>query len=254
MSYTSLKRLSLIAITGIISLSAIAAASFHVASAQEATGTGYLDGFHTRSNILYGWAVLTGEPEQTAFVDIYVDGPIGEGTLIGSISADIYRQDVVSAGYQGSHGFEFSIPNEYLDGTEHTYHLYATDPFDGDATELSNSPINVSYYDPGVSGWVDRVVTANDTTYVEGWAYENISPSASSSVFLFANGGFESGIFLDGTNTNIFRDDVNDAFGIVGNQGFQLEVPSWLTQGELAVYALNRETGQLNLIGTILVQ
>jgi YD repeat-containing protein len=85
---------------------------------------------------LDGWAWDSKQPNSAVTVDIY-DG----STLVGTVAANIFRQDLVSAGKgNGAHGFDIELPEILLDGQAHT--LYAK--FGGTAIGLGTSPKSLS--------------------------------------------------------------------------------------------------------------
>ena len=69
-----------------------------------------------------GWAVDLDALGTSIFVQLYVDGPAGTGTFVGSLLANIYRSDVA-----GAHGFSFAIPAPYRDGRAHKLYVYGID-------------------------------------------------------------------------------------------------------------------------------
>ena len=90
---------------------------------------GNFDGINQSNWTATGWSLDPDTPSTSTDVHFYIDGPAsndaGHGTYIGQTNANKPRPDVNSAtGYSGDHGFEFTIPNQYLDGRQHTLYAY----------------------------------------------------------------------------------------------------------------------------------
>ena len=82
----------------------------------------------------------------------------------------------------------------------------------------------------------------NSTCVTTGWAYDPDTSSSSISVDIYRDGGAGSGVKLGRFTTNVYRSDVNAAFGISGNHGFNISLSSWLSDGKshsLYVYAID---------------
>src|SRR3989344_1778354 len=103
---------------------------------------GYVDGFKSNSDVLAGWAVDGDSPSQSLAIHIYLDKSYAQGgQLIGYLTASIPRSDVNSVTQlPGDHGFEFTIPAQYKDGTTHSLYIYAIDPQGGENPQLNGSP------------------------------------------------------------------------------------------------------------------
>jgi hypothetical protein len=72
----------------------------------------------------FGWAADQTHPEATAFVDVYIDAPAGQGLLIGHVAADQPSPDDVERGISGSHGFRLLIPHAFRDARSHRLYAY----------------------------------------------------------------------------------------------------------------------------------
>jgi hypothetical protein len=96
-----------------------------------AAPVGTLDGVNTASHLAWGW---TYDPDTSAdliAVHFYMDGPPGQGTMVGAVTTTVSRPDVNSAfGIAGVHGFSFTIPPQYRSGT-HTLYAYGIDSWGG---------------------------------------------------------------------------------------------------------------------------
>jgi len=110
---------------------------------------GFQDNVDSNGNAT-GWSLDPDSPSQSNTVHFYIDGPAGTGTFIGSIVADVPRPDVNQAtGYPGNHGYSFSIPNQYRDGTQHTLYAYGIDLVGNNQPFLlSSSPKTFTLYPP----------------------------------------------------------------------------------------------------------
>ena len=80
---------------------------------------GYIDS--TGGGLVAGWAVAT--TDEPIEVELLIDG-----VLIGRVSADQFRQDLLDAGFgEGRHGFQINIPAIYFDGESHAVAIRAPD-------------------------------------------------------------------------------------------------------------------------------
>jgi hypothetical protein len=79
----------------------------------------------------------------------------------------------------------------------------------------------------GVSGHVDSV-----SSTVQGWAYDRDWSSGSITLHYYFDGPAGSGgIYGGSVTTSVYRGDVNSAFGITGNHGFSISIPSSYQDG-----------------------
>jgi len=101
------------------------------------TGAPVLQGNHEVADCtrISGWAWDANQPNSAINVDI-VDGT----TLITTIAADQFRQDLLDAGVgNGNHAFSFTVPASLKDGQTHTMLVR----FSGTMTPVPNSPRNI---------------------------------------------------------------------------------------------------------------
>lgn len=88
---------------------------------------GSIDDIST-AGLVRGWSY---DPDATTANDqvkIYIDGPVGTGTLATTVTANIDRADVRTAnGITGNHGFEWTLPSNYRDGNYHSVYAYGVD-------------------------------------------------------------------------------------------------------------------------------
>jgi hypothetical protein len=91
-------------------------------------------GFHDVADCekVYGWAWDKNQPDATLNVEIY-DG----NTLIATVPADIFREDLSSAGIgDGEHGFAYQLPPSLKDGRSHSIRVKIA----GSNFDLKNTP------------------------------------------------------------------------------------------------------------------
>lgn len=97
----------------------------------------------TSVGVMRGWTLDRNDSSASTQVHVYLNGQAGQGgTLIGSTTANLPRPDVNQAlGVTGNHGFEFSIPSQYRNGTTYSAYVYGIDLNDPAGNRLlSGSP------------------------------------------------------------------------------------------------------------------
>ncbi|HXG91574.1 MAG TPA: hypothetical protein VNN73_04300 [Blastocatellia bacterium] len=91
-------------------------------------------------DVIAGWVWNANEPNTPISVDIYADG-----TLIATVLADQFRQDLFDAGKgNGAHGFVFPTPISLKDGNIHSIQVRVAGTF----VNLSNTPKTINCLDP----------------------------------------------------------------------------------------------------------
>jgi hypothetical protein len=90
---------------------------------------GWLDGADTgNSGRIFGWALDQAVPSTSIDVHIYFDRGTDRQRVYG-VTTNVYRPDVNAVlGVSGNHGFDFAIPRELFDGTQHTVDVFGIDP------------------------------------------------------------------------------------------------------------------------------
>jgi hypothetical protein len=100
---------------------------------------GYLDVVR-EDGLAMGWTLDPNNQNVSNPVHFYVDGT-SSAHFVGGMVASMSRQDLILAGYQGQHGFEFSLPERFKDGNPHTLYVYGLDLTTGQPpTLLTGTP------------------------------------------------------------------------------------------------------------------
>ncbi|HKV38886.1 MAG TPA: hypothetical protein VJX67_06710, partial [Blastocatellia bacterium] len=140
-----------------------------------------LQGFHdgVGCDTIVGWARDVNDPGNIVNVDVY-----NGSTLIGTIAATQYRQDLADAFGNPYHGFNFPMPASLKDGVPHTI----TVKFGGTNTNLSNTPktFTCAGVTPNLQGSQD---VANCTS-VTGFAWDANDNGSTINVAIYIDGNF----------------------------------------------------------------
>ncbi|HKV41837.1 MAG TPA: PQQ-dependent sugar dehydrogenase [Blastocatellia bacterium] len=140
-----------------------------------------LQGFHdgVGCDTIVGWARDANDPGNIVNVDVY-DGT----TLIGTIAATQYRQDLADAFGNPYHGFNFPVPANLKDGQPHSI----TVKFGGTSTDLSNTPKMFTCMGgtPNLQGSQD----AANCTSVTGFAWDSNDNGSTINVAVYIDGNF----------------------------------------------------------------
>ncbi len=221
---------------------------------------GYLDA--ADCSMIAGWAYDTDVPSSAIAIHIYKDGPSGSGTLIAAETSG-FRPDVnVVYGLTGTHGFKVATPDSFKDGKSHSVHAYAIDSAGGANTLIGSQAFSCSKpIDPtltntktrNIIGYLDVV----DCKVMAGWAYDPDHPNDQVLIKIQAVptvnmadpslSNKNPGAILEGITTGL-RPDVNAAFSITGNHGFNIPMPESLKNGgkygfSATAYDLDAPTG-----------
>ena len=148
--------------------------------------TGYVDGV-TPAGTVNGWACQKKNPSSIN-VDLYVGGPQGTGTYIGSYLANQASSAAVATACETTGtAYRYSIPLSSATMQQHAgklIYVYSISPTDGTNALLASSG---TYKVPApitITGVVDGVTSANA---VYGWSCEKKNPS-SINVHLYVGG------------------------------------------------------------------
>jgi hypothetical protein len=101
---------------------------------------------------------------------------------------------------------------------------------------------------PGINGNLEGV---SPSAVVSGWVFDAGASSQSIWAHLYLDGPYPAGVFITGVLANIPRPDVNSDYGITGNHGFSVTLPTWVRDGKphkLYVYGVSSATGANALI------
>lgn len=183
-----------------------------------------------------GWAFDRDQPTTEIPIAIYADG---QG--IGWFPTGIARPDVNSVfGINGKHGYDVSFP---MSLGSHVITVFAINAPAGDNPVIGGGTVQVG---ANPYGWLDSVVPVAGGMRLVGWAYDMDDPADELWVAVYVDGGGISWF-----HTGQPRSDVNQAFGIPGNHGFDITVPYGPGRHRADVYAINVRGGAGNpLIGS----
>jgi hypothetical protein len=176
-------------------------------------------GFHDSADCqaITGWAWDKNQPNAAINVDIY-DG----ATLIASVSANQFRQDLVNAGLgNGIHGFGFTTPASLKNGQSHSIRVR----FAGTTTDLSNSPKTISCGSATAiyGGFHDSA----DCQAITGWAWDANQPNAAINVDIY-----DGTTLIATVPANQFRQDLVNAGIGNGIHGFRFTTPASVKNGQ----------------------
>lgn len=180
---------------------------------------GWLDAV-SPSGLVGGWAVDHDTPNRSISIQVRVDGAIA-----ATILADGSRPDVNQAiGVGGAHGFQWQLPNRYLDGERHLVEVYGLDNKTSVPSPLSGK---IRYTNVAPTGSLDGITPDGMVT---GWAADLSTPNQSIAVKFYVDGQFIAQVdAVDG------RPDVNQALGIGGAHGFHWQLPAQFRDGKAHV-------------------
>ncbi|HKV42785.1 MAG TPA: hypothetical protein VJX67_26540 [Blastocatellia bacterium] len=150
------------------------------------------------------------DPGNIVNVDVY-----NGTTLIGTVAATQYRQDLADAFGSPYHGFNFPMPASLKDGQAHAI----TVKFGGTNTNLSNTPkwFTCTEAAPNLQGSQDA---ANCTT-ISGYAWDANDNASTINVAIYADGNF------------LVTIPAQQAYAGIGSgfHGFKFAVPAALMDG-----------------------
>lgn len=175
---------------------------------------------------LTGWAYDPDLPDTDLQVAVYRDG-VG----VAWFPTGVPRPDVNAAyGIGGNHGFDITVPTE--PGT-HTFTVFAINVSAGGNPAIGGA--TVSIVDRHPVGVLDSAVPAADGTIrLQGWAVDFDQSATAISVAVYRDG---QGVAW--FPTGVPRGDVNSAFGIGGDHGFDIRIPSAPGDHSVVVFGIN---------------
>jgi membrane protein involved in D-alanine export len=168
-----------------------------------------------------GWAWDATNPQMPVSVDIYADG-----TLLATVRADLFRQDLADAAKgNGAHAFVYVPPTGVKDGRPHQTVVKIS----GTPIELSARPksivcgMNVESMD-GFEGSHDSA----DCERMSGWAWDAAQPDSPVNVDVY-----DDRTLLGTVAAAEFRESLRDAGYGNGEHGFVYLIPPALKDGRL---------------------
>jgi hypothetical protein len=179
--------------------------------------TGNIDGISLSGLQYYinGWACAkTYSPSVDVW--IYVGGPAGTGSWLGSGTANLNSEPAVAAACHSTGSqYRFSVPIPHSITQNYggqAIYVHGISPFGLTSYLLGNSGVfTVPSVDRSVTGYLSGVVLDNQQYYLRGWACAK-TYSGSIDVQLYAGGPSESGTFVTSTTANLSSmDDPNIA-------------------------------------------
>jgi hypothetical protein len=128
-----------------------------------------------------------------------------EGQLVGTMLADQYRADLVSAGIgDGRHGFQMVLPDLLRNGVNHTLSVQ----IQGTGFTLDTFPKTLTCPAPAYDG----AITSADCDQITGWAWDSGRPSTPIDVDVYVDGTFRARESADAYNTQLNKGDNRHQF------------------------------------------
>jgi hypothetical protein len=194
---------------------------------------GNIDGVFgpTGAEYVQGWACEVGNPNPLT-INIYTGGGAGSGWLYAGALANSPDGETVAeaCGTTTGHRFYINAQGDMIARSGQTIYIYAlgqTSP-----TILLPNSGNFTVPPGSTPGNLDSLTAGG---IASGWVFDTRNSSESLTVNIYIDGnrlaGAETGTLLTTTTTNIYRPDVNKAYGITGNHGFSVQLPASATQG-----------------------
>ena len=184
-----------------------------------------LDGYESKDGGIHvwGWAYDPDEPTLSSTVRVEVYRSDETVYKTETVSTNVQRDDVNNAkSIIGKHGFDATVSIEKA-GT-YTMKIYACDlTGDNDVQMGQTKTVKVDGSKPQSS--LDLVETTETGIRVKGWAYDPDESSESVPVRIEVKRINGSAYKTVNLTANIQNDDVNNAYGITGNHGFDTTVP-----------------------------
>ena len=205
----------------------------------------------------HGWAYDPDTPNRKIDVHLYLDGPIGEGTFLASVRANKTKEEVDIAHRSYGRWYSYTIPEQYLDGTEHTIYVYGVDSrgggdIAGSLALLRKNPTTFTLGDDGINelpvGYAGNVWAGQ----AHGWAYDPDQPGRKLNVNLYMDGRRRNGTFLGSVRANQHRADIDDAHVSQGHwYEFPVPIEYWDGQPhQIYAYGIDADTDREELLRT----
>ncbi|GGC81853.1 tetratricopeptide repeat protein [Chelatococcus reniformis] len=190
------------------------------------------------NGVLRGWVWDPSSPDRIIEPIIVVDD-----VEVGSVSADIPRRDLASAGIgDGRHGFEAIVPSRLRDGQTHRVLLrFPTDD------ELPANHARVFSF-PSTPRTIAGRVEGVRAGVLFGWVWDRASPDTAIEVEIMARGEQVGSSFA-----NVFRSDLQRAGIGTGSHGFRFQLSPAILDGDdelTLIVRVAREFGG-QVLGTV---
>jgi len=130
---------------------------------------------------VYGWAVDPADSTRAVSVTFYADGPKGQGTLVGTVTANATGDD---GNEPGDHAFIFDLPAAWRDAKPHQLMAYWAGTNVDQALGTSSTPFTAynftdagrAYYEASVKPALSACQSCHAISY-EAQYYDLIAPS-----------------------------------------------------------------------------
>ncbi len=166
-------------------------------------------------NQIMGWVWDKNFPNTAMTVELY------EGaTVYATVLANLYRDDVKSAGYgTGNYGFSMAMPAALRDGNTHALSIRVK----GSSYVLGASPRVITCAVNQFQGNFDVA----DCNQIVGWVWDKNAPNAAMTVEVV-----EGNTVYATAVANIYRENVKNAGFGTGIYGFSIPTPATLKDGQ----------------------
>lgn len=157
---------------------------------------GCLDNVSGGAGKLYvrGWAFDYDDPGASLGIHVYIDGPAGSGTCIGTTTANVSRPDVDNVYHTGSnHGYDAAIA---CPAGTHSVYVYAIDTAGGHNPCIGEGTVTVAEAGQEMTSGYDRTIPDGDYAIV-------LTSTLGSDSFYFLDINGRELPAASGTNVNI---------------------------------------------------
>jgi glycosyltransferase involved in cell wall biosynthesis len=178
-----------------------------------------------RLDRIAGWALDQDSPGKPAVLRV-----LDNGLVVGRISPDLFREDLLTFGGDGKHGFSFAFPNGLSPDIRHVISVQ----WEKDRSELPGSPWTIEAHrafeiaePPGGAETLPPLrgfLEAADRNHVEGWAWDAEKPDQPVTLRVVVNGA----VVTRGL-ANRHRPDLETANIGDGRHAFQIRIPGGLS-------------------------
>ena len=204
---------------------------------------GLIDGIFGQPGAQYiqGWACEPENPNPLQ-VQMYTDGGRGVGQLYRTYVANASpgNPGVSSAcGTTTGHRFFIKISGDIFSRAAQSIYINAI--ASSGQYQLDGS----GQYSTPTPTTLGRLEGIDANGFASGWAFDHLNTSASIDVAVYADGvsllGAETGRLVWKGPANQPSPGLDKAYGITGDHGFSVQLPSWVTDGvhSLSFYAVN---------------